>query len=349
MDWSSGYTAHWRLRRVDVATWADADDVQGLETASVELKDGSTDHLLVSGGFTVVTPVGVDVGAGYYRLVLYADQGGSVERQDVATLWCECAHTETQRGRTVHELTGRSVLYPASVRTLAAGSYAPNGAGCLTWAARLLAECLSAPVIVDADTEPHLSANVVMNAGTTALDAAWRVLDACGATIQVDGGGTVRVLMKPTEPTLVLDRVAARLLHPGVTDDLDLSTVPNRVVAERGGVRQMAVNDDPTSEVSTVRRGYVHDAYEGSPTLVGGETLYGYAARRLEELSTVQQRRTYSREWWPNVYPSDIVRGSMPSVGLDGDMRVVRQSLDCGHGIKVTEEAAREVRLWQRD
>lgn len=348
MDWSRGYTSRWRLFRVDKATWADGDEVKGLESSTVEFKDGATDHLLVSGGFTVVTKRGVDIGADVYRLVMHADQGGMVERQEVATLMCECAHRDGERGRIIHDLTGNSVLYPASVRSLVAGSYAPSGVGCLTWAADILRACIIAPIVVDSEEESYLSAHVVFDAGTSVLDAVWLVLDACGATMQIDGSGVVHLLMLPTEPSLVLDRAAAKLLHPGVSEDFDLSEVPNRVVVERDGQRYEAVNDDPSSETSTVRRGYVHDHYIDSPTLVDGETLYGHAARQLEELSVVQDRRTYSREWWPDVYPADIVRGSIPSVGLDGDLRVIRQSLDCGHGIKVTEEAAKEIRLWVR-
>ena len=348
MDWTRGYTARWRLFRVDRDTWADADEVKGLESATVELKDGATDHLLVSGGFTVVTPQGSDVGADIYRLVLHADQGGMVERQDVATLMCECAHRDGERGRTVNEMTGTSVLYPASVRTLASGSYAPSGVGGLTWAAGVLRSCLIAPVVVDSETESHLSEHVVFDVGMSALDAVWSVLDACGAIMQVTGDGVVHLLMLPTEPKLVLNRVSTKLLHPGIGEDLDLSEVPNQVVVERDGQRYEAVNDDPSSDTSTITRGYVHDHYIDSPTLVDGETLYGHAVRQLEELSIVQDRRTYSREWWPDVYPGDIVRGSMPSVGLDGDLRIIRQSLDCAHGIKVTEEAAKEIRMWTR-
>ena len=348
MNWTSGYTSRWRLFRVDRSTWADGDEVGGLESATIELKDGATDHLLVSGGFTVVAPRGIDVSADVYRLVLHADQGGLVERQEVATLMCECSHRDGERGRIVHELTGNSVLYPASVRSLATGSYAPSGVGCLTWAADLLRSCLIAPVVVDGESEPELSEHVVFDAGTSVLDAVWQVLDACGATMQVDGGGIVHLLMKPSEPKLVLDRAAARLLHPGVGEDLDLSGVPNRVIVERDGSRYEVTNDDPESPTSTVTRGYVHDHYISSPTLVNSETLYGHAVRQLKELSVVQDRRTYSREWWPDVYPGDIVRGSIPSVGLDGDLRVIRQSLDCGHGVKVTEEAAKEIALWAR-
>ena len=64
-------------------------------------------------------------------------------------------------------------------------------------------------------------------------------------------------------------------------------------------------------------------------------------------MSTVRDERTYTREWWPGVHPGDIVRGSLASAGLDGDMRVSAQSFECGAGIVVTENAYGEVRTWE--
>ena len=57
--------------------------------------------------------------------------------------------------------------------------------------------------------------------------------------------------------------------------------------------------------------------------------------------------RTYVREWYPGVMVGPIVRGSVASVGLDGDMRVERQSITCGAGITVEERAVKEVKAWR--
>ena len=52
------------------------------------------------------------------------------------------------------------------------------------------------------------------------------------------------------------------------------------------------------------------------------------------------------REWYPGVLVGSVVRGSVSSVGLDGDMRVERQSITCGAGITVEERAVKEVKAW---
>ena len=94
--------------------------------------------------------------------------------------------------------------------------------------------------------------------------------------------------------------------------------------------------------------GYRHDVVDTSPVRVGGETLAAYCARRLEEESVVLDTRIYRREYWPGVVPGDLVLGSLAGDGLDGLMRVRRQSLTCQQGIVVEEEAQREVGTWQR-
>jgi len=348
MDWGRGYSSVWRVYRVDESTWADGPVVSGITSATVERDCGDTNPLMESGTFTADTAPTADFDPGYYRIVLYPQQGGMAERVDVATLYCQSSRKENDKGRASHDVKGDSVLYPASVRVMVAGSYFPQGAGCMDQAARLLRQCLAAPVYVDSANDPVLAQNVVFDAGVSALDAVHMVLDACNCVMQIHGDGTVHLMNRPTTVGLLLDRANARLLEPNVASDYDLTGVPNRYYARQDKLLEVAVNDDPDSEVSTVARGYPHDEYDGSPVRVNGETLYGYCCRRLEEMSLANDKRTYTRKWWPDIYPHSVVHGSMPSVSLDGDMRVLKQSIDCSYGISVTEEAAREVALWRR-
>lgn len=168
--------------------------------------------------------------------------------------------------------------------------------------------------------------------------------------MQIDGHGTVHVTPMPEDPSLELGHANARLLIPGVSRDIDTSEVPNHYVAVDGDQTAEATNDDPTSETSTVARGYVDDgdSPDTSPKRVNGETLAAYCARMLEEKSVVKDVRQYRREYWPGVHPYSMVRGTMPSVELEGDLRVRRQSLTLGRGIVVEERAEAEVRTWQR-
>lgn len=344
IDWTRGYTARWRVCRVNPATWADGEEVPGFVGARVERTDQGDTPLVDSGTLELVDGGGLD--SGYYRLVMVAEQGGATERADIATLWCEASGGSYDHGTDTLDIEGRSVLWPASVALMARGACAPMGADGVTWATARLREALQAPV------EPEggftLSSWIVFDDGTTVLEAVWAVLRAGGHTLRIDGDGTVHVGPMPTEPALVLDEARARLLAPSVGHALDWSGVPNAYTAVEGTRVVTAINDDPESPTSIVARGHRHDALDKSPSRVNGESLEAYAARRLEEESTVRDERTYRREWWPGVLCGDLVRGSIASVGMAGDLRVTKQSIDCGMGAQVTEEAGREVVSWRR-
>lgn len=346
IDWRMGYSSTWRVFRVGTDTWADSSELCGVSSVSVERTCDEEAPLLERGSMSVDMPPSEEFEEGYYRVVMTATQDGISERVEVATMLCSSTNFETDRNVTAHDIECRSVLYPASVTKVDVGGYAPKGIDAVQYIASMLRGCINAPV--ETEGSFTLDDHYVFDEGTYVLQAVWKLLDAGSYVIQVTGNGTVRVIPKPTEPSLVLDHANARLLHNGVSGALDYSEVHNRYFASDNGVVAVAVNDDPTSITSTVRRGWTSDEYESSPTRVNGETLQAYVERKLEEQSLVTDDRTYTREFSPDVYPYSIVRGSIGSVGLSGDMRVVSQSLMCDNGITVTEEARREVYTWRR-
>lgn len=337
MEWGKSYSTEWRIFRVNRDTWADAEQVMNVDSVSVSrTADGL---LLESGGINATGELQPD----YYRIVMTAIQGGEVERVDVATLLFDVNGGTFNYGVRTQEMSGFSVLYPASKTTIISGEYAPSGIDGAEYAGQLLRRALNAPVEVEGSF--ILNDHVVHEIGSSVLDSAWAVLNAGGFVIQIDGRGTVHIRQKPTDPVLILDTMNVRLLHNGISFDSDISAIPNRYIVVTDTSKTIVVNDDPDSEVSTVNRGYYVDEVDESPTLINGETMGGYAARRLEELSVLETEHTYKREYAPNVYLYDIVRGSIR--GLEGDMRVTAQTVTCGRGIVIEEKAVREEHLWQ--
>ena len=342
MDWGRSYTASWSVHPVHPATWAESGRLARISSASVER---TRDGLLESGSLEAVEDVGAGFEPGYYRIVMVAEQDGIRTREEIATLYCASTGVQVERGRQAVAIEGRSVLYPASVRRLLAGSYAPRGADGAQYAAEMLRGCLAAPVEVTGGFA--LAEHVVFELGRTVLEAVRSILDAGNHIMQVDGHGTVRIMPKPVEPSIELSNANARLLMPKAERRLDLTGIPNVYLARDGGVQAVAVNDDPASPTSTVTRGYEHDVTDSSPKPVDGESLAEYARRKLAEASVVEDAVTYTREWWPGVYPGSLVRCSLPGWGVEGGLRVVKQSLTLGMGITVLEQAAGEVSTWQ--
>lgn len=336
MNWNQSYNAQWRIFRVNRDTWADAEQITNVATASVSrTADGS---LLESGSFEVTGEFDAD----YYRIVMTAEQGGNVERVDVATLLFSVKGGKVDYGTSFQNADGYSVLHPASKTAVMTGEYAPAGVDGAEYAAKLLRSAINAPVEVEGSFK--LNDNVVHEIGSPILSAAWAVLTAGNFVIQIDGRGVVHIRPRPTEPALIIDSESMKLLQNGIQYSADESDVPNRYIVIVGNNKTIAVNDDPNSTVSTTVRGYFVDEVDESPTPVNGETLPAYASRRLHELSVVFDERTYTREYAPDVWPYSIVRASID--GLEGDRRVTSQTLTCNYGVTLQEKSTREIKLW---
>ncbi len=337
MDWSRSYNAEWRVFRVNRDTWADAEQVGNVDSVTISR---TADGALMESGSIEVTG---DFAADYYRIVMTAEQGGSVERVDVATLLFTVAKGKVDYGTSVNGADGYSVLYPASKTAVLTGEYAPAGVDGAEYAANLLRSAINAPVEVEGSF--ILNDNVVHEIGSPILDAAWAVLEAGGFVIQIDGRGVVHIRPKPIEPVLTIDAASMRLLGNGIDYAADVSEIPNRYIVIVGNNKTVAVNDDPNSEISTAVRGYTVDEVDESPKLINGETLPAYASRKLHEMSYLYDERTYTREYAPDVWPYSVIRASID--GLEGDRRVVSQSITCNYGITFSEKSSREINLWQ--
>lgn len=352
IDWAAGgyHVLGWHARRIDPATWAEGAELAGVRSASVEASDDGDAPLLVSGEVVTDAEVGSEPFSGWLALSATCEQAGQVERVSLAALWCERTASEIERRADSRTLAGRSVLWPCSKSYVLdlpdINGYAPAGCDGVEFAARLVSATTPAPVVARGGF--RLDTSIVFDREARVHEAAWMVLRAGACAMRVLGDGTIEIGPRPAEPSLDLDAAHASLLVPSVGIDADTTEVPNRYVAIDGAEVAVAVNDDPTSPVSTVSRGWAHTVRDYSPIRVNGETLAAYAARRLEEESTVSERVTYPREFWPGVAVGDLARASIASAGLTGDLRISRQRIECGRGIPVEEEARREVRLWQR-
>lgn len=347
IDWTRGYSATWRLHEVNRRTWTDGDRLAGVHEATVERTDEGDAPEVESSSVTIDQPMSGDFRERFLRLVMVAEQDGARERVNVCTQLFAATSATTQRGYRASSLSGRSVLHTAATRKtwLAYRPYLPRGADGPTEVAEMLRACVVAPVEVTGAFEVTEDYN--FDRAESVLESAWAVLRAGGHRIRVDGRGRVHVEPVPTDPALALSSDNLRLLAPEVSETRDWADVPNVYTADSGTETATATNASATSPVSTVSRGYVVDEYDSTPVLVNGETLEAYAERRLREMSVVTDARQWEREWWPDVGPGDLIRATLASRGIEGDYRVRRQSLACGAGIVVTEQAERSVSLWQ--
>lgn len=344
MDWTKSYSASWRVFKVNETTWADSELIGGVDSINITRSCSGDCPRLESGSMTVTAD---DFEQGYYRIVMYATQGVETERVDVATLLCESNKSTHDYGASQHSVSCNSVLYPAYTERVLDGAYIAAGANVAEFAADMLRKCIKAPVVVDGGF--RIADFYWFEFGVRILDAVWESLNLGGFVMQIDGRGTVHIMPRPTEAALSLDGANVSLLSTKVQSELNTADVPNRYIAKSDLTVAIAVNDSPDSPVSTVSRGYYYDEIDDSPAQVDGETLSMYALRRLSEMSTaVTAVRSYQREYMPDVYPFDLVTGTLDTIGITGNMRVMNQTLNCAAGITVSEQLAREVQLWQQ-
>ena len=343
--YGSSYSTEWRLLKMNEDTWAPSDLVEGFKSAQIN-RDGTDEcPLLESGTIVCDRPVGKDLEEGWYKIEARASFGGTALRLDVATLLLYSTQSLTNRFSDAVTLKGSSVLKPAADRKMLKGSYIPKGVDGAEYVHDLLTESISAPVVVDGSFT--IDDYVVLQAGTSYLKAAWLALDAAAWCMQIDGDGTVHICPKPSKPDLVLDNANAKLLQPSITRTVEYGSVPNFYYADDGEQSAYSINEDPYSPTSTIsRHGRRVDVYDESPVRVNGETLSAYTARKLEEQSTIVKTHSYNREYVPGIVPFSLVRGTMSSVGLEGDMRVMSQTLVCDKGIHITEKAGLEIVTW---
>jgi len=346
IDWTRGYTAHWRLYEVNQSTWTDGARLDGVVSASVERDCTGDAPELESASIELDTPVTGDFSERVLRLVMVAEQNGETERADICTMRFGATSGTIERGVHTRTLRGRSVLHTAAVAEtwLDYGAYVPSGADGAAEVGKMLSDTITAPVEVIGSFV--LQESYVFDRSEHVLESAWAILKAGGYHIRIDGRGRVFVEREPTKPAYTLNQDTMRLLMPSVQPELDWSDVPNRYTAIEGDSVYTITNDDAASVTSTVRRGYVVPVTDTSPIRIDGESLDAYASRKLAELSVASDKRRIEREYEPDIHINALVRATIAQVGMEGDYRSKRQSLKCGAGIVVTEQLEREVRSW---
>ena len=215
IDWKRGYTASWRVSRIDPATWEPCGELACVDSIEIE-RDATAEAPMLETATVKTSMAATDAFVpGWHRVYMEAVQGVYSASAAIATVWLDTDSSTHEKGRRLDELKGASVLKQASEAYIGDGNYAPNGVDAADWAVRTLAACIDAPV--SAAGSAMLKTNVVFDLGATVLDAVWAVLREVGWIIAIDGRGEVTVQPMPTEPALALDREGSRILMPSVS------------------------------------------------------------------------------------------------------------------------------------
>lgn len=340
-DFSRSLSYTLDVYKVDTTTWADLERIGMFTSASISRSDG---RMVESGSFEMDTDIGKEFEEGYYRLVMRVTQDELTERYDIATLYMTSASGMVDFGVNQISVDGMSVLYPADSKVMTAGSFIPKTSDGAMYIGRLLSSTIEAPVHVEGSFK--LVDDFVFDVGAKVLDCVWDILESAGWCLQIDGRGEVTVMARPNHAYVEL---GPNIVMPGISYTRSVADIPNRYIAIDGTKIGQCVNDDPTSPVSTVSRGFIRDLQNGidsSPTMIDGETLDSYCRRRLKELSVVTYEFSCQHEYMHGVFPNSMVYATVQPDGTVGEVRVKSQSIKFSNEVTMDCTYIRETNLW---
>ena len=227
----------------------------------------------------------------------------------------------------------------------------------LNIAIQIIREQVRAPIIITANDETLFS-NFVADINDTWITFIIDLLANAKMTLGLDELG--RIMFIPEQKTAALQPVwtyddsNSSILYPDLDIDHDLYGIPNVVeVIYSNGVNHYygtAINDNPSSPISTVARGRKITHRITDPGLPGNpsqEQIQQYAELALKNLSTLEYTVTYKHGYCP-VRLGDCVRLNYNRAGLNGvKAKVISQTIDCVPGCPVTEKAVFTSNLWE--
>ena len=330
MNYSNGFTSQYYYTVVDPITWRDI--------GTYDLTGGSitksTDSLMESADISLTDrPSAVET---WVRIWLEARQGESGGREALFTGLLQIPATQWDGTRDNFNAQCYSVLKPADDILLPQGWYATAGANGAELAAELLAVG-AAPVEYD-DSSPTLSGYIVAENNESNLSMAWKIVNAIGWRIRINGEGTIRICKKATDPSAVFDSVENDIVELSITDTQDWFSCPNVLQASSGGKTATARDDDPDSPLSTVSRGREIWRAEHDVHLSNYESIDEYTSRRLKELQTPSRQISYARRYQPDIVPGDLVELHLPAQDIEGIYRVKKQRIELGYAARITED-----------
>lgn len=331
MNWSKGFAAAYYYTVVDPATWRD--------TSRHELTGGSvsrTDSNLLQSASIDVTDLPSD-GEVWIRVWLDTKQKEDGAHEALFTGLMSAPAVQWDGNRKSYQAECYSVLKPAADILLSRGWYAAAGANGARTAANLLAAG-AAPVDY-AENAPHLKTSIVAENNESHLTMAWKILNAIGWRIRIDGSGRIHIVPKAAERSTELDSIDNDIMELSVSDTRDWFDCPNVFRAESGDLTAIARDEDENSRLSIQNRGREVWAEESNCKLNDGESLQEYAVRMLREKQSPGRTVSYSRRYLPDVTVGDIVRIHYPRQNIDADFRITSQDIEFGYGARTTEEA----------
>lgn len=349
-DWASSMQQTFEYYIVDPGTWKDSKRLDNVKSCTIT-RDSGTETL---GSATI--DVTESLGECYIRVYLITIQNGVREKHPLGTFLVQTPSSKFDGKIRSVSMDAYTPLLELKENPPPLGYSILKGENIMRRAYQLCRGHARAPV-VEAPCEETLSYDFVANTSDTWLTFISDLIRIAKYSFSLDEMG--RILFSPKQDTASLQPVwtyddgNSSILYSDITMDHDLYGIPNVVEVTysdgKDTYHARAVNDDPNSPTSTVRRGREITHLVTNPDMTGIPTeaqVIEYANQLLRELSSVEYTISYSHGYCP-ARVGDCVRLNYNGAGItDIKARIVSQSIACKAGCKVTERAVFTTKLW---
>ena len=351
VNWTSTMQQTFEYYIVDPGTWKDTRKIDTVISGSIK-RDLSAETL---GSATINTTE--SLGECYIRIYLITIQNGIREKHPLGTFLVQTPSYSFDGKNKSISLDAYTPLLELKENPPPLGYSILKDQNILNTAIQIIREQVRAPIIITANDETLFS-NFVADVNDTWITFIIDLLSNAKMSLGLDELG--RVMFIPEQKTAALQPVwtyddsNSSILYPDLDIDHDLYGIPNVVeVIYSNGVSHYygtAINDDPSSPISTVARGRKITHRITDPGLPGNPSqkqIQQYAELVLKNLSTLEYTVTYTHGYCP-VRLGDCVRLNYNRAGLNGvKAKVISQTIDCVPGCPVTEKAVFTSNLWE--
>lgn len=350
-DWTKTMQQTFEYYVVDPGTWREIKKIDCVLDSSI-----SRDSTLETLGSASIT-VSESIGECYIRIYLVTIQNGAKERHSLGTFLVQTPSYSFDGKIKNITLDAYTPLLELKENPTPLGYSILKDENILDTAYRIVREQVRAPVVKTKNDET-LNSNFVANINDTWITFVRDLIANANYSLALDDVG--RVLFMPNQDTMSLqpiwtyDDSNSSILYPELTVDRDLYGIPNVVeVIYSNGTEYYygrAVNEDPSSPISTINRGREITHRESNPSLLGNPNqnrIQEYAENLLKELSSLEYTITYTHGYCP-VRIGDCVRLNYKRAGINGvKAKVISQNIKCEPGCPVTEKAVFTTELWR--
>lgn len=350
-NWLSTMQQTFEYYIVDPGTWRDVKKVDNVLSSTIN-RDLYAETL---GSATI--SIAESLGECYIRIYLITIQNGVKEKHPLGTFLIQTPSYSFDGKIKNVDMDAYTPLLELKENPPPLGYSILKEENILDSAYRIVREQVRAPV-VRTSSDDKLFTNFVANTDDTWISFVYDLLANAKYSLYLDEMG--RVLFTPEQDTASLQPVwtfddsNSSILYPTLDIDHDLYGIPNvvEVIFSNGASYYYgrAVNDNPSSPISTVNRGREITHRVTDPALLGDPTeeqIQAYAEKLLREMSSLEYTISYTHGYCP-VRIGDCVRLNYSRAGIRGiKAKVISQSIKCEPGCPVTEKAVFTADLWR--